>query len=205
MALSTLTYLATATQHPTTAMIEFGPTGSHKQKTLVHCFFFFFKAEDGIRDLIVTGVQTCALPISRAASDPRRRSRRDARELEIAHPSGTRGQAGIEYALSQLIQLLREPQHLPGGGVNRRVRTQRRRVDAGDVAALALGVHAPLDLRERGVGGLDRLRGGGLGWRTRLDRHPRAERHPQPSQAASGRGRSAGGRGRRLSRTHGTS
>src|SRR3989440_5050619 len=29
------------------------------------CFFFFFQAEDGIRDLIVTGVQTCALPICR--------------------------------------------------------------------------------------------------------------------------------------------
>src|SRR5688572_32847982 len=29
-------------------------------------FFFFFQAEDGIRDLTVTGVQTCALPISAA-------------------------------------------------------------------------------------------------------------------------------------------
>src|SRR5436190_21894342 len=30
------------------------------------CFlFFFFQAEDGIRDHCVTGVQTCALPISR--------------------------------------------------------------------------------------------------------------------------------------------
>src|SRR5437870_6511327 len=28
-------------------------------------FFFFFQAEDGIRDGHVTGVQTCALPISR--------------------------------------------------------------------------------------------------------------------------------------------
>src|SRR2546422_5585547 len=28
------------------------------------CFFFFFQAEDGIRDVAVTGVQTCALPIS---------------------------------------------------------------------------------------------------------------------------------------------
>src|SRR6266496_4577317 len=28
-------------------------------------FFFFFQAEDGIRDLYVTGVQTCALPIYR--------------------------------------------------------------------------------------------------------------------------------------------
>ena len=27
------------------------------------CFFFFFQAEDGIRDDLVTGVQTCALPI----------------------------------------------------------------------------------------------------------------------------------------------
>ena len=30
---------------------------------LTSVFFFFFQAEDGIRDLIVTGVQTCALPI----------------------------------------------------------------------------------------------------------------------------------------------
>src|SRR5207237_4882520 len=29
-------------------------------------FFFFFQAEDGIRDSSVTGVQTCALPISEA-------------------------------------------------------------------------------------------------------------------------------------------
>src|SRR5258708_28077575 len=29
-------------------------------------WFFFFQAEDGIRDDLVTGVQTCALPISRA-------------------------------------------------------------------------------------------------------------------------------------------
>src|SRR5207247_2956876 len=29
-------------------------------------FFFFFQAEDGIRDPLVTGVQTCALPISRS-------------------------------------------------------------------------------------------------------------------------------------------
>src|SRR5437867_5000279 len=27
-------------------------------------YFFFFQAEDGIRDRTVTGVQTCALPIS---------------------------------------------------------------------------------------------------------------------------------------------
>src|SRR2546422_79932 len=32
--------------------------------TLYACLFFFFQAEDGIRDVAVTGVQTCALPIS---------------------------------------------------------------------------------------------------------------------------------------------
>src|SRR5215471_15707648 len=31
---------------------------------MLYFFFFFFQAEDGIRDLYVTGVQTCALPIS---------------------------------------------------------------------------------------------------------------------------------------------
>src|SRR5205823_14149136 len=42
-------------------------------------FFFFFQAEDGIRDKLVTGVQTCALPIYRApgaaGNAPRHRQR----------------------------------------------------------------------------------------------------------------------------------
>src|SRR5256885_5802766 len=33
--------------------------------TQMSFFFFFFQAEDGIRDYKVTGVQTCALPIFR--------------------------------------------------------------------------------------------------------------------------------------------
>src|SRR5256886_3265959 len=33
-------------------------------------FIFFFQAEDGIRDLTVTGVQTCALPISLGCTSP---------------------------------------------------------------------------------------------------------------------------------------
>src|SRR2546429_2719472 len=53
---------------------------------------FFFQAEDGIRDVAVTGVQMCALPISRSRSS----RRRDAREVifakrqaieALAHPS----------------------------------------------------------------------------------------------------------------------
>src|SRR3712207_6993407 len=42
-------------------------------------FFFFFQAEDGIRDIGVTGVQTCALPISGHLATSVRDS------LEIAH------------------------------------------------------------------------------------------------------------------------
>src|SRR5258708_14254456 len=39
---------------------NFGP----KADVVVIVLFFFFQAEDGIRDDLVTGVQTCALPIS---------------------------------------------------------------------------------------------------------------------------------------------
>src|SRR5699024_12104585 len=39
--------------------------------------FFFFQAEDGIRDRNVTGVQTCALPISTSDSSRREFSPRD--------------------------------------------------------------------------------------------------------------------------------
>src|SRR2546430_9549472 len=38
-------------------MLDFG------SKSIALILFFFFQAEDGIRDLTVTGVQTCALPI----------------------------------------------------------------------------------------------------------------------------------------------
>src|SRR2546430_5943154 len=38
------------------------------QRRCCSLFFFFFQAEDGIRDLTVTGVQTCALPIYEGAA-----------------------------------------------------------------------------------------------------------------------------------------
>ena len=37
-------------------------------RRFVFLFYFFFQAEDGIRDIGVTGVQTCALPILRINS-----------------------------------------------------------------------------------------------------------------------------------------
>src|SRR5256885_6869224 len=46
----------------------------------VRDFFFFFQAEDGIRDYKVTGVQTCALPIS---TDPPRPAGHDVRVGDV--------------------------------------------------------------------------------------------------------------------------
>src|SRR2546425_4720049 len=58
-----------------------------------HCryvfFFFFFQAEDGIRDKLVTGVQTCALPISRAGHH----AHRGKMEL-VARREGAEARAG---------------------------------------------------------------------------------------------------------------
>src|SRR5260221_7534823 len=40
------------------------------QESQIISHFFFFQAEDGIRDHCVTGVQTCALPISDSEPEP---------------------------------------------------------------------------------------------------------------------------------------
>src|SRR2546426_3363020 len=48
------------------------------------CVFFFFQAEDGIRDYKVTGVQTCALPIYDAARA--RLARFDPRAALVPYP-----------------------------------------------------------------------------------------------------------------------
>src|SRR2546430_6367892 len=55
---------------------------------LMFIFFFFFQAEDGIRDLTVTGVQTCALPISPHLSRGRSASRSAARLGRGSHRRG---------------------------------------------------------------------------------------------------------------------
>src|SRR5439155_18386602 len=48
-----------------------------ERSVLFLCYvFFFFQAEDGIRDGHVTGVQTCALPIWRTSSTSPRGRRR---------------------------------------------------------------------------------------------------------------------------------
>src|SRR2546430_9097941 len=63
-----------ATGYPTYAKSSMGArpwTAGRVMEAATHMrsplsrYFFFFQAEDGIRDLTVTGVQTCALPIFR--------------------------------------------------------------------------------------------------------------------------------------------
>src|SRR3989449_2130195 len=50
--------------------------------------FFFFQAEDGIRDVAVTGVQTCALPISVFAEPQSWRENRGLREIALGLEPG---------------------------------------------------------------------------------------------------------------------
>src|SRR2546429_7139774 len=73
---------------------------------VVLCLFFFFQAEDGIRDVAVTGVQTCALPISERETLGRR--------------CGTARPCGGESAnlLSRCLDALESasPQTPPAGG-----------------------------------------------------------------------------------------
>src|SRR6266542_6233620 len=57
-------------------------------------FFFFFQAEDGIRDATVTGVQTCALPIYR--------SRPQARQGEAVSRSSKKGPFVEERLMSRI-------------------------------------------------------------------------------------------------------
>src|SRR2546422_7386780 len=62
---------------------------------MLKCCFFFFQAEDGIRDVAVTGVQTCALPIcgiiTEAVKDEQTVLREEARRRDIAWVKGDVG------------------------------------------------------------------------------------------------------------------
>src|SRR5437763_10642679 len=80
-------------------------------KICVCYFFFFFQAEDGIRDTSVTGVQTCALPICPA---PPRRA-----------PEGVRGGAGRQGRQRGRQAHLRRRGEFPEGGDHR---SEERRV-----------------------------------------------------------------------------
>src|SRR5438876_5611027 len=83
-------------------------------------FFFFFQAEDGIRDGRVTGVQTCALPIS-AVALPRRRAIAEARLRSRQRPGPPARVGGAARAAVR-----RDERHLGAGNVH--LRSEERRV-----------------------------------------------------------------------------
>src|SRR5207245_6111976 len=72
--------------------------------------FFFFQAEDGIRDATVTGVQTCALPILSAF----RRTGFQSVTAALADPSAA-GLAALKESIARdrrlSINVLREPEY----------------------------------------------------------------------------------------------
>src|SRR5205085_9434712 len=57
-------------------------------------YIFFFQAEDGIRDLTVTGVQTCALPIFPTRRSNRSRSARRPRDEQRHHAGAALARGG---------------------------------------------------------------------------------------------------------------
>src|SRR5437764_2783352 len=85
--------------------------------------FFFFQAEDGIRDTSVTGVQTCALPISPAfagaTASPARRACPSKPPPDAHHESVT------NFAIRGKL-LLAVAFH--AGRIRRRPRSEERRV-----------------------------------------------------------------------------
>src|SRR5205809_5905796 len=56
-------------------------------KIVCDFFFFFFQAEDGIRDVAVTGVQTCALPIYSSLAPALLRSGANELWVRVAQPA----------------------------------------------------------------------------------------------------------------------
>src|SRR5207245_5206375 len=84
---------------------------------------FFFQAEDGIRDATVTGVQTCALPISLVGEQLGGRG---------GDHRAQRDQQVEDAAAARLVVLLgQRDQEPPGGGLAQRVhetRSEERRV-----------------------------------------------------------------------------
>src|SRR5256885_828451 len=58
MNLNSTRYISTCVTHPMSTSVYMSDAIG-----VFFMFFFFFQAEDGIRDYKVTGVQTCALPI----------------------------------------------------------------------------------------------------------------------------------------------
>src|SRR5687768_17633271 len=76
----------------------------YERHVLSCIFFFFFQAEDGIRDVAVTGVQTCALPISVVFAKEFARMRGTARACARAPGSGLASDLVVDHVRLELQQ-----------------------------------------------------------------------------------------------------
>src|SRR5690349_24825831 len=84
--------------------------------------FFFFQAEDGIRDLYVTGVQTCALPISAtAAGDDEPVGEALGTRTHVARATTTAATGEVGIAGSARVTASVEPAGTSGRSEERRV------------------------------------------------------------------------------------
>src|SRR5260221_1163239 len=84
------------------------------------CVFFFFQAEDGIRDHCVTGVQTCALPICRYGISTREKAWRPDRD--------SLARLGILQAFSRVEIPYRPAGRAPDRRCRAQPRSEERRV-----------------------------------------------------------------------------
>src|SRR5229473_2868318 len=119
-------------------------------------FFFFFQAEDGIRDKLVTGVQTCALPIFNAHRSGGRLRGQAMREpdqgIELA-----RRRTGVDRLRGEADPFLEVAGLGPGHQGRRRVhqhdvaaRSRLAREDAADDPGVLLTI-APLQVGDGGA------------------------------------------------------
>src|SRR5262249_58693420 len=77
----------------------------------VYLFFFFFQAEDGIRDWSVTGVQTCALPI-----------------FDVIVTAGEGGTRAVKEVTSTIPIVMGSDDDPVTGGIVASLRSEERRV-----------------------------------------------------------------------------
>src|SRR5208282_6448063 len=110
--------------------------------------FFFFQAEDGIRDATVTGVQTCALPISTPGVEL------PALRADAAAAIGVCAQAAAAHPEIAHYTALLARAEAAAGRMDEAYAHFRKAADAGDARAmyslglmLETGDHAPKDLK----------------------------------------------------------
>src|SRR2546429_7149567 len=89
--------------------------------------FFFFQAEDGIRDVAVTGVQTCALPIYCWSSAGARPAIDDAGNVRDGHQGRGPDSAVLERRKDRLVRRRGRRQNRSHSGIDSQRRDAARR------------------------------------------------------------------------------